>query len=128
VAIVVLSIVTGLAVVSLGPMWQKHLLRQATGQMMEQIQTCRMKAILERRTYQIKISGQVLSQRHKMGLDWSGWKPYTFADPVKLSMSGTSYFYSKGFASPKTIKVAQGDYQQKIIININGRARVSEIY
>ncbi len=109
-------------------MWQKHLLKQATGQMLGQIQTCRMKAILERRTYQIKIAGQVLSHRHKTGLDWSSWEQTMFADPIKLSMNGTSYFYSKGFASPKTITVVQGDYHQKIIININGRARLSEIY
>jgi len=128
VAIVVLSIVTGLAVVSLGPMWQKHLLKQATGQMMGQIQTYRMKAILERRTYQIKIAGQVLSHRYKTSLDWSSWEQTMFADPIKLLMNGTSSFYSKGFASPKTITVVQGDYHQKIIININGRARLSEIY
>jgi type II secretion system protein H len=128
VAIVVLSIVTGLAVVSLGPMWQKHLLKQATGQMIGQIQTYRMKAILERRTYQIKISGQALSHRYKTGLDWSSWEQTVFTESIKISMSGTSYFYSKGFASPKTITVMQGVYHQKIIININGRARTSEIY
>jgi hypothetical protein len=109
-------------------MWQKHLLKQTTGQMMGQIQTYRMKAILERRTYQMKIAGQVLSHRYKTGLDWSGWEQTMFAEPSKLSMNGTSSFYSKGFASPKTITAVQGDYHQKIIININGRARFSEIY
>lgn len=128
VAIVVLSIVTGLAAVSLGPLWQKHLLKQTTGQMMGQIQACRMKAIIEKRTYQMTIAGQVLSHRHRTGLDWSDWQQYSFAEPVRLSMNGSSYFYSKGFASPKTITVSHGDYRQKIIININGRARVSEIY
>jgi len=124
----VFSIVTGLAVVSLGPLWQKHRLKQATGELMARIQTCRMQAILERRTVQIKTAGSVLSRRHKTGVDWSDWEQYRFPDPVRLSMSGTSSFYSKGFASPKTITVIHNDYQQKVIININGRARVSEIY
>jgi len=128
VTLVLFSIISGVAAVSLGPLWQKHQLKQATGQLLSQIQTCRMKAIVEQKTYQIKITKQTLSSRHKSGIDWSDWEEYRFPGSALYSMSGTSYFYSKGFASPKTITVVHDNYQQKVIININGRARTSEIY
>ncbi len=95
---------------------------------MEQIQVCRMKAVVEQKTYQIKIAGQVLFRRYKSGMDWSDWETYRFSGPARVSMSGTSHFYSKGFASPKTITVIHDNYRQKVVININGRARVSDVY
>ncbi len=128
VTLVLFSIISGVAAVSLGPLWQKHQLKQATAQLLSQIQTCRMKAIVKQKTYQIKITKQTLSSRYKSGIDWSNWEDYLFPGSALYSMSGTSYFYSKGFASPKTITVTHDNYHQKVIININGRARTSEIY
>lgn len=128
IALAILTIVTGMAMVSLGPLWQKHQLKQATAHLLEQIQICRMKAVVEQKTYQIKMSGQQFYRRYKSGVDWSEWEHFRFDSPAQMSMSGTSYFYSKGFASPKTITLIHDDYRQKIIININGRARVSDVY
>lgn len=128
ISLVIITIITGLAAVTLGPYWQKHQLKQATSELMEQIQICRTKAIIEQKTYQMKITGEMLFRRYKSGTDWSNWEQTRLSSPAHVSMSGTSYFYSKGFASPKTITVSHYDYKQKVVININGRARFSEIY
>ena len=128
IALLIITIITGLAAVSIGPFWKKHQLQHATGHLLEQIQVCRMKAIVEQKTYQIKITGQTLYRRSKTGMDWSNWEAHQLDGPSHVSMKGTSYFYSKGFASPKTITVIHDEYRQKIIININGRARVSDVY
>lgn len=128
IALVVLTVITGMAAVSLGPYWQKHQLRQTTADLVEQIQICRMKAIVEQKTYQIKTAGQMLFRRNMSGVDWSDWERYRVRGPARISMGGTSSFYSKGFASPKTIMVIHDGFRQKIIININGRARVSDVY
>lgn len=128
VALAVVTIVAGMAAVSLGPYWQKHQLRQMSGRLLEQIQVCRMKAIVERKTCQLTADGQVLLRRCRLGIDWSEWEKYRFSGPAEMTMSGSGYFTAKGFATPKSIVVQHDGYRQKIVININGRARISGIY
>ncbi len=103
VTLCIISILCGFAAVSVGPLWKKHQLRLAVDDIISQIQLFRMKSILENRTYQIKFSQPHLYYCSKSNNQWSGWKQYKLKDQVFYSMSGTTYFYSKGFASPKTI-------------------------
>ncbi len=127
-AICIISIATGFAVVSLEPLWKKHELRLAVTELKGQIQLLRAKAILQQKTYQIKLSGPDLFFRRKAGNQWGDWTRRKLNNQVQISMSGTCQFYSKGFASPKTIVFAHANYQQSLIVNINGRVRTSEIY
>ncbi|MCP4754334.1 MAG: hypothetical protein GY866_25905 [Proteobacteria bacterium] len=128
VAICIVSIVTGLATVSLRPLWEKHELRLAVDDLTGRIQLLRMKAILEKSTYQMKIEGPQLFYRRKIADRWDPWTNHRLKERIRYSMSGSSYFSGKGFATPKTITLTNNDYNRKIIININGRSRTSEIF
>ncbi|MBU3917870.1 prepilin-type N-terminal cleavage/methylation domain-containing protein [bacterium] len=128
VVICIISIMTGFAAVSLEPLWKKHELRLAVTDLKGQIQILRTKAILQQKTYQIKFSGPDLFFRRNNGNQWENWTRRELNAQVQFSMSGTCQFYSKGFASPKTIELAHNNYKQNLIVNINGRVRTSEIY
>ncbi len=128
IAICLVSIIAGLATVSLEPLWKKHQLRLAVSNMTGTIQLFRMKAIIEKRTFQLKIENRRLYYRGRLTDQWESWSNWDLYTQVEYSMSGTTSFYSKGFASPKTITVTRNEFHQKIIININGKTRTSEIF
>lgn len=118
----------GMVSVSLRPLWGKHQLRLGVKELIGQIQLLRMKAILEKCSYQIRIANSRLSYRKKKQNQWESWKNFKLKDDIEYTMKGNVYFYSKGFASPKTITLRHDKYSQKIIVNINGRARTSKVF
>ena len=128
VALCVVVIVAGISVVSLNPAWQKRRLGFATEELRQRFQTLRLKSIMAKRDHQAIIQDKYVFFRHRENEDWSDWEKTALNPTIKYSMKGTESFYSKGFASPKTITLTNGEYSQKIIININGRIRVSEIF
>jgi len=122
------SILTGLAVVHLRPAWQKYRLNLAAQDLKQQIQVLRLKAILHRSTYQARIDGKMLFYRRYTGEDWENWQSRALNDQAVYDMEGISAFYSRGFVSPKTVVLQNGDFKRDLIVNINGRARLSNIY
>jgi len=119
---------TAFATVSFKPLWDKHRLGLAIQETTDFIQLLRMKAIIKKSTFQMKLVDSDLYYRGKKDQGWDNWMKKELTDVASYSMKGTSSFYKKGFASPKTITLKVNDYRQKIIININGRTRSSEIY
>ena len=128
VTICIVSMLTAFATVSFKPLWDKHRLGLAIRETTDFIQLLRMKAIIKKCTFQMKLVDNDLYYREKMDQGWDIWVKKELTDIASYSMKGSSSFYSKGFASPKTITLKVNDYRQKIIININGRTRSSEIY
>jgi len=128
VAICIVSILAAFATVSFKPLWDKHRLRLAVGDMNGFVQLLRMKAILKKSTFQMKLVDDDLYFRKKNEESWDKWSKRELRESTQYSMTGTSSFYGKGFASPKTITLTVNNYRQKIIININGRTRTSKIY
>ena len=128
VAVGIVSILAAFATVSFKPLWDKHRLGLAVRETNGMIQLLRMKAIIKKSTYQMKLIDNDLYYRKKAHQKWDNWLKRELNDAAQYSMKGTSSFYSKGFASPKTITLTVNEYHQKIIININGRTRTSEIY
>jgi len=126
--LVIISLITGIAAVSFGPLRQKHNLSLATEDLVRQFRLLRIKAILDKTTYQAKINNQVLHYRLKLGNRWEDWQTYQLSNQIQYNMSGTSRFYEKGFVSPKTVTLSDGEYRQQLIVNINGRIRTSELY
>ena len=128
VTICIVSILTALTTVSFKPLWDKHRLSLAARETTDIIQLLRMKAIIKKRTFQLKLVDNDFYYRQKKDQGWEAWLKKEMNDVARYSMKGTSSFYSKGFASPKTITLNVNNYHQKIIININGRTRTTEIY
>jgi type II secretion system protein H len=125
VTLCVVAVVTGIAVVHLGPAWRRYQLNLAAVDLKQQVQVLRMKAILHDSTFQARIEGQTWYFRRKTETDWEDWQAYALDDRVAYFMSGSSYFYSRGFASPKTVVLQNGEFSRRLIVNINGRARLS---
>jgi len=128
IALCIVSVLMGIGSFTLHPLWKKHQLNTAVNSFISDIQLMRMKAILEKRTFQMKISGGVLFYHSMEEVTWSQWNERQLDKEVTYSMSGVTSFYDKGFASPKTIILKGNEYSRKVIININGRTRTSEIY
>ena len=128
VALCIVSIMAAFATVSFRPLWDKHRLNISTQELNGFVQLLRMKAILKKCTYQIKFVDNDIFYRKKNKQNWDNWLKREMSDATQYSMTGSSYFYSKGFASPKTITLAVNNYHQKLIININGRTRTTTIY
>lgn len=128
VAVVLISILAGMASISLQPLWKKHTLNKASKSLAGQIQLLRLRSILEDRTYQAKIAGSHFMFRAKEGNSWNEWQQKTLPYAVQFKHSGSLYFYSKGFASPKTITLGSEAFKKTVVININGRVRESEIF
>lgn len=123
----IIGVISSFGLVSLKPLWQKHQLRQSISEVDSQVQILRLKAILEDCTYQMKIDGQYLLFRKKIKNKWLDWQKYQLNESTSVLISGSIYFDSKGFASPKSITIQLGQRYQQLIININGRTRRSEI-
>ncbi len=123
-----ISVITGFGLLSFDPLWKKHQLKLASTDFKGKIQLYRMKAILKNTTYQIRLNNNILYVRNKEGESWSDWRNLKLRDKISYSFAGNIYFYQKGFASPKTMTLGFGDYNKKLILNINGRVRESEIY
>lgn len=128
IVISIISIIAGMSVLYLGPAYQKHNLRLASEELRQHIKVLRMKSIISKTTYQVRVSAWTLFFRAKTDHDWGDWESISLNNTVDYSMKGTTYLSSKGFASPKTILISIQKYRQKLVININGRARISQIY
>ena len=127
VTLCLIAIVSGIAVVSLEPAWKKQRLKYASEDLRQRLQTLRLKSIVGEQTYQARIQDRCLFYRRYQKEDWSEWERITLNPSVNYSMNGTESFYSKGFASPKTIRLSNDRFNQRIVININGRIRVEQI-
>lgn len=123
-----ITIISGMGLLSFEPLWKKHQLEAASKDFKGKIQLYRMKAILENSTYQLQLNNNVLYIRKKKGESWSNWEKSILSDQIDYGVTGNIFFYQKGFASPKTLTLGSGAYNKKLILNINGRVRESKIY
>jgi len=123
----ILGVISAFGLVSFKPLWQKNTLQTAARELESRMQFLRMRAILENSTIEMKISGHYLVYRKKEGTAWWDWKKHRLDDRIQYRIAGSIYFDQKGFTTPKTITLNLNQLTQKIIININGRIRTSEI-
>lgn len=128
ITIAIISVIAGISTVSLNQLGAKQTLHSASDELIHQLQLLRLKAILEKKTYQAKFQSHLFFHRKKEKAEWSEWTSYPLANHVNFSLSSTINFSEKGFTSPRTITISNQDIKQKVIININGRIRKSEIY
>lgn len=128
IALCIISVLMGIGTLRLNPLWKKHQLNTAVNEFVGKVQFFRMKAILEKSTCQLKMNGDTLFHRSRVDSSWSEWTEQSLAEEISYTMTGVLSFYDKGFASPKSIVLKGDNYSRKVIININGRARTSEIY
>jgi prepilin-type N-terminal cleavage/methylation domain-containing protein len=123
ITISLISIITGLASVSYQSLWSKEQLRVAADDLVRQFQTARMRAILENRSYYIRLEQDVL-QTYGDYLNRKQLQSTSrLNETIQYRLSGEIGFSAKGFASPKTVTLTKNDQTRKIIININGRIR-----
>ena len=128
-ALVILAALARIASPGLTVLQQKHKLSLAVRDLNSRFQLFRMKAILEKSTYQIRLTGNQLDYRHKKeDTSWSDWNHVSLDLAIDYSMNKWINFSSKGFASPKTVYLKYGDFSQDMVVNINGGIRFSDIY
>ena len=128
ITIVIISVIAGISTVSFNQLTSKQALHSASDELIHQLQILRLKAILQKKLYQAKFQSHLFYQRNKEKTEWSEWKSYPLANRVIFSLSSPITFSAKGFTSPRTITLSNQDIKQKVIINLNGRIRKSEIY
>ena len=126
VTIVIVSILSGSAYITLGPLWKKHEIGLVASDLTGHIQSLRLRAILEGVTYQMMIEDSSL--KFKKATSAGPWRKIELGESVHCSLKGRVLFSSRGFTSPKTIFLSTSKFKQNVIININGRVRRSEIY
>lgn len=115
----IIAILTGVGTVTFPTLLEKHRLSLAGEELIGQFRLARTRAILENRTYQLKISNHRLETRINSVLIHS----YSLPEEFTYQLVGSVYFYGKGMASPKTIIIYSSSYTYTIIISINGRIR-----
>lgn len=127
VAITILLILAGLSPLDLSDLWNRHQLNTAVGDFRGQLEFYRMKSILERSTYRIKLNHPFLDRFLKVGNSWQLRERYRLPAYATYTFSQYIYFHDSGFTSPKSIIISVGPFREKIIININGRIRTQKL-
>lgn len=126
VSLLIISIISGVSLVSYQKVWQKNLLKNATEDLVIQLKMLKIKAILQNKTISYQIKSGYLRK-------WSGSEKkenisiYRLSAGVQYNQNRVLNFSSGGFAGAGTIILNFGDYQSKVIISLNGRIRKDEI-
>ncbi|MBT4289843.1 MAG: prepilin-type N-terminal cleavage/methylation domain-containing protein [Deltaproteobacteria bacterium] len=124
VALVIISTMTALFNVSFGKMYHKSQLKTASALLKQTLINSRLTAITQNLSVQHKILEKMLCTRTKKNQDWNQWNcKHLNGENINYYMKGQINFSSRGFASPKTIKIYLGELTLSLIININGSIR-----
>jgi len=124
IALVIISTMTALFNVSFGNIYHKSQLKTAAALIKQTLINSRLTAITQNLSVQHKILEKMLCTRTKKNQDWNKWNcKHLHGENINYYMKGQINFSSRGFATPKTIKIHLGELTLSIIININGSIR-----
>lgn len=128
ITIAIISIIAGVSSVSLAQINNKSALNSASNETIHQLKLLRLKAILQKKSFQAKFQSNQFFYRNKENNQWNDWNSYSSKQHVAISLNSNITFSEKGFASPRTITLSKQAMKQKVIISLNGRIRKSEIF
>jgi prepilin-type N-terminal cleavage/methylation domain-containing protein len=124
IVIVIISTITALFQVSFRKIYHKTQLKTASDILKQTLISSRLTAITQNLSIQHKISDNMLCTRIKNNMIWEKWNCKILnGENINYVMKGQINFSSRGFATPKTIKMYLKELTIALIININGSIR-----
>lgn len=109
-------------------LWERNKLNLATEILSSHIRKYRDQAIIKNRNWQIKITNDRLFFRKKKGTTWTNWYWLELEPNITYAMKGNLTLSNNGFATPKTIKITNGEETKTIVVNLNGRIRTESSF
>lgn len=124
IVIVIISTLTLLINVSFRKVYQRTQLKTAAEILKQTLISSRLIAITQNLSVQHKITDKMLCTRIKNNKSWEKWRCKILeGENIYYVMNGQISFSSRGFATPKTIKMHLRELTIALIININGSIR-----
>ncbi|PCI24677.1 MAG: hypothetical protein COB67_11400 [SAR324 cluster bacterium] len=137
IVLTIFSLLLGVASLGFRPLWGKHQVRMATGDLIQRLQTLRIKAILDRRKYQVeiynhfflshRIDAEWTQQQLNPGIQYHYSKVDTACQRFEIPKTIKISFSSAGSTTPITICLQYEQWYQKLILSSYGNIRTTRI-